>query len=314
MNALKKSGKRILKTFILSINFFFVIMTTAFLPRYTRKVMKIEKEALLMMGFGQAFPGFLSIQDENRTIVYLNPPFQRWLKQYTSVDPLGLSCQELLKFSTKSFSHIYSECQILTELAFGTNEKQEKIIAFLDQGVMRYFETTKFKQQINNKEYVYSISTDVSSLYEEKQYYQQQSEKDELTQLYNMRAFFHYEPSPEDTLIVLDLDNFKRVNDRFSHEMGNRVLQQFAQLLLRLFSRQATHFRYGGDEFLIFLKNHSQEEIEAQLKQLNRQFRAIFSTFDFLSVSYGFSSFIESKDKTFQIADLNMYENKKAAH
>lgn len=63
-------------------------------------------------------------------------------------------------------------------------------------------------------------------------------------------------------LILLDLDHFKQINDRYGHEMGDRVLRHFAHLLLA--EIQAPHVvgRWGGEEFLILTKNLTLDESE----------------------------------------------------
>ncbi|WP_233520610.1 GGDEF domain-containing protein [Flocculibacter collagenilyticus] len=56
-------------------------------------------------------------------------------------------------------------------------------------------------------------------------------------------------------LMLLDLDNFKQVNDRYGHQAGDVVLSQFAQALKGMVRGNDTLFRFGGDEFAILLDN-----------------------------------------------------------
>ncbi len=55
------------------------------------------------------------------------------------------------------------------------------------------------------------------------------------------------------TIILLDLDHFKRVNDRFGHAVGDEVLRYFAALLRLTTPEDALAGRMGGEEFVIFL-------------------------------------------------------------
>lgn len=85
---------------------------------------------------------------------------------------------------------------------------------------------------------------------------------DALTSLSNLRAFverFAHDLALANrtknslTLVYLDLDNFKKINDRYGHSEGNRVLCDVAQMLLEATRRTDTVARLGGDEFALIL-------------------------------------------------------------
>ena len=71
-------------------------------------------------------------------------------------------------------------------------------------------------------------------------------------------------------LILLDLDHFKQINDRYGHEIGDRVLRHFARLLLT--EVQAPHIvgRWGGEEFLILTKNLTPDESEELAERIRK--------------------------------------------
>lgn len=84
---------------------------------------------------------------------------------------------------------------------------------------------------------------------------------DELTGLYNRRFINQtlsrvlYHQNEAFTLIMVDIDRFKAVNDTFGHVAGDRILYQFAKLLrCRIRKGRDWVARYGGEEFLICLK------------------------------------------------------------
>jgi two-component system cell cycle response regulator len=56
------------------------------------------------------------------------------------------------------------------------------------------------------------------------------------------------------SLVILDLDHFKSVNDTYGHEAGDRVLSQFADTMRAVFRADDFGFRYGGEEFVVLLR------------------------------------------------------------
>ncbi|WP_233079114.1 GGDEF domain-containing protein [Rheinheimera soli] len=64
-------------------------------------------------------------------------------------------------------------------------------------------------------------------------------------------------------LMLLDLDHFKRINDNFGHQSGDQILSQLVPLLKQMIRQQDSVFRYGGEEFVLLIK-------EIQLADLHR--------------------------------------------
>jgi diguanylate cyclase (GGDEF)-like protein len=90
----------------------------------------------------------------------------------------------------------------------------------------------------------------------------QRAIRDALTGAYNRGAFdnalherwTHWQESGEGfALILLDLDNFKQINDRFGHTTGDAVLQSVTRLLWETLREDDTIYRYGGEEFGVLL-------------------------------------------------------------
>ena len=74
-------------------------------------------------------------------------------------------------------------------------------------------------------------------------------------------------------LAILDLDNFKLINDLYGHDMGDRVLMTFADVVRQNTRSGDVLCRIGGDEFLIFCKNVTDERVMSNLtERLNGQF------------------------------------------
>jgi diguanylate cyclase len=88
------------------------------------------------------------------------------------------------------------------------------------------------------------------------------SRRESLTGCFNRRAFYELFPREAErarrlrqgiSLVFLDIDHFKRINDRFGHEFGDRVLQQLAGRLQGTVRETDLLFRWGGEEFVILL-------------------------------------------------------------
>jgi diguanylate cyclase (GGDEF)-like protein len=67
--------------------------------------------------------------------------------------------------------------------------------------------------------------------------------------------------------LMIDLDNFKQVNDSFGHAVGDIVLQRLAQLMQRVFAVDDLIGRFGGDEFVVFMQHISRENAEKKVRQ-----------------------------------------------
>lgn len=94
---------------------------------------------------------------------------------------------------------------------------------------------------------------------------------DSLTGLFNRRYLEHALTTEAKrvsrtgrslSILMFDLDNFGEVNKRFGHLEGDKILRQFAQLLLAAFRQTDTVARFGGDEFVVLLTDATLEQAE----------------------------------------------------
>lgn len=146
---------------------------------------------------------------------------------------------------------------------------------------------------------------------------------DQLTQLSNRRVLdtqlTEVEGCPA-TLVVIDLDHFKDVNDSYGHTAGDKVLVQVAYRLLASLSTNAQLesilHRTGGDEFALLVKDNDINQIRTIIADIQQQMtRAILignNTSVFISATLGvsFQALGEQRDM-FQEADAAMYEAKR---
>lgn len=107
---------------------------------------------------------------------------------------------------------------------------------------------------------------------------------DSLTHLYN-RAFFDVTLEAElarsvrtgkpFSLMLLDLDHFKKVNDTYGHTQGDRVLQEVAKCLGRTVRRTDTPCRYGGEEFALILPETNSPQAFTLASRIHKSLQAI---------------------------------------
>ena len=76
-------------------------------------------------------------------------------------------------------------------------------------------------------------------------------------------------------VMLIDLDNFKSINDRFGHAIGDRVLQTFAESTAVNLPSEGLVGRWGGDEFVAVLYDTGREEAKAAAKRMQSTFQRL---------------------------------------
>lgn len=147
-------------------------------------------------------------------------------------------------------------------------------------GQTRLFEMTKtpIVDVFDNETGLLRIYSDVTEKRELEERATMNARTDYLTGLYNRRYFYEYldERGRNESLalVVLDLDDFKDVNDRYGHAVGDEVLMK-AGVLLREAFPEGLAIRWGGDEFIVAVfGQHDMPRLEAQAEALLDRFHA----------------------------------------
>ncbi len=147
--------------------------------------------------------------------------------------------------------------------------------------------------------------------------------QDALTQLGNRRAMnSELERSIQDharaqipaTLILLDLDFFKSINDKFGHSAGDKVLIKLSDLLLQRVRKTDRLFRFGGEEFVVIARNTTLADALTIAGELRRQIIGNLKAPDGnpLSASFGCAQLYpdENAEQWFVRADKAVYQAK----
>ncbi len=152
------------------------------------------------------------------------------------------------------------------------------------------------------------------------------SRRDDLTGLLNRNAMFEHiasiieedeDGSARHSLLMIDLDNFKAINDNFGHAFGDAVLREAADAIRSVFRPSDAISRIGGDEFLVFLEDVSASEILSRkagevVRALHKSYIGPSRNFP-LSCSVGIAVYPDDGQgviSLFKSADAAMYGSK----
>lgn len=146
---------------------------------------------------------------------------------------------------------------------------------------------------------------------------------DELTNLYNRRSFnevFEKEIEnvkrygTESFLAIIDLDDFKKINDTFGHKAGDEALIRMATAMRTCLSSNDTYARMSGDEFIIIFRGGTLDDAEQKLSSIRRMLKDDKGTVE-VDFTYGLASINSKngfeKDEILSTADKRMYIEKK---
>ena len=152
---------------------------------------------------------------------------------------------------------------------------------------------------------------------------------DTLTGLQNRTAFYEYigalnkkrEAGYEDfSILMIDVNFLKRVNDTYGHEEGNIYLQGAAELMAKVFGRDCL-YRIGGDEFVQILEGKAQDGVEDRIRTFNEEVKKLqaddsLKPWEKVSAAVGIAKYDKGRDataeETFRRADEAMYREKVA--
>jgi len=134
----------------------------------------------------------------------------------------------------------------------------------------------------------------------------------------NRRAFINkmlqlYKSKKNTAIVVLDLNDLKKINDSKGHDEGDEAIYKSAQILQESFKDIGTAYRIGGDEFCVLCVNASKKQIEDALMRLLKLLEESNKRDDLKIVfAYGYEFYTGIQDifEVFEAADKKMYEHK----
>ena len=202
------------------------------------------------------------------------------------------------------------------------------IVIFLSVGwMLYYFYIINYKKFIEKQNEILECSVEdkTKELKDKSEVLKYQAEHDTLTKLPNRLLFLdrlkqalrHAKRVNESvSVLFLDLDRFKEVNDTYGHEAGDKLLQSVTERLKECIREEDTVARLGGDEFTIIFKNLQQNDIIKVLDKIMHLMQTSFQIDDvelYTTFSVGISNYPDDGDTPeilLRNADTAMYKAK----
>lgn len=214
--------------------------------------------------------------------------------------------------------------QFVEQVSGALKQKQDtqfNIVLDRDNGTKQWYRVITSVVLDDKQQPVHLIGkiVNIQKEMEEMATYQDKAHRDALTKLYNREGLSAHMPEETDGIMiaVMDMDDFKMVNDTLGHDGGDYALMYFADKLEEHMGKDALLARFGGDEFVAVLANTSEQDAREKLTAL---VEAMDITLRYagnsckLSISAGAAYFGRtcSFDEMFHQADQILYVAKKA--
>lgn len=152
------------------------------------------------------------------------------------------------------------------------------------------------------------------------------AKKDPLLDIFNRKHFFKMvlkkeEENPDNVyaIVMVDLDDFKKVNDNYGHQFGDKVLIEITNLIKNMIGEEDIIARYGGEEIIIYINNVINiESVYYKIEKIRKNVEQTIIKMDEISrsvtASFGIACFRRDGDninEVIKIADECLYESKR---
>ncbi len=200
-------------------------------------------------------------------------------------------------------------------------QKMVKVKMFSKEDMFHHYYQIQISKLSGVKKYSLSF-TDITELESKRLSVKHDAEYDPLTQVYNRvkinsvfeSMFFNVKKYNHSlTLILFDIDHFKRINDEYGHNTGDSVLKELAALVKGLLRSSDVFARWGGEEFVILLQETSLENggiLASRLRKEIEQFH--FTGVKNITCSFGVTKLRagDTESQFFERVDEALYEAK----
>ncbi len=207
----------------------------------------------------------------------------------------------------------------LSIIALSSNDDDEVTALFLKHGANDYI-----KKPFSKEEFSCRINNAIEAL-ENIHIITNHANRDFLTGLYNRRYFFKdmesyfaqaTQNSESFAIAMIDIDNFKKINDTYGHDLGDKAIVNLSEILRSNIGQNDIVSRFGGDEFCVVLKNISPSSATEVFERLRQQVQNSVTLSDkgedvYFTISIGVAlNHEDTLEDTVNQADLMLYNAK----
>lgn len=246
-----------------------------------------ETEETLLRSVVQNIPLGLIVSKEGRQrrVCYVNQ---------TAHETMGYSKEEYIELVEKGWAHFMNAnmrqvirdnhekirkgepFEVLARAATKNGEEKwllNKIVVRMDEGPLCYVSYIDVTDQVEREHL----------RVREHEVLREQATRDSFTKLYNrgtmeqlVEKALSAEKQSQCAYVALDVDNFKRINDVYGHDMGDMLIMELSKLLKQVFKHKASVARMGGDEFAVFVREVvTREDIYRKAEQVLAELREL---------------------------------------
>lgn len=223
----------------------------------------------------------------DNSIIYSNKDVENQIATYQ----IGLNGMGNASFISKHSEKVLANNEVFTGI-------------YLSSVDNHYYSISSHPIIWNNKKSVAHYISDVTNEALEKRYLSDYAYKDDLTGTYNRRystiKINEYLSNKEEfTLIAIDIDNLKYVNDNYGHVEGDKYLVDVVNTIYQNIKSSDYIFRVGGDEFVILLEDCSSQNAKAKMDIIYQKIKQSSQKY-LMSISYGLVHVDETNEHSYK--------------
>ena len=231
----------------------------------------------------------------------------------------------------KEISRINEEQTILV---ISAHTESEKLMKLIDIGIYKFLQKpvdyrdllstiTSISEKLKSRKSFKQLKSEVKSIRNNNVILNQLAITDKLTSIYNRRYIdnfllekieeFNENPQNKLSIVFIDIDDFKKINDTYGHVKGDRVLVEFSEIIKYNIRTEDVFGRWGGEEFIIISESSLETTAEIANKLKNIIEEHTFCRDLHLTSSFGITTckYNDTLSTIIQKADYALYQAKR---